>query len=181
MEAFAVANLMRTCYVIRRLDSGWYWLGANVWTEKAQDARTFEFVTDAELVGSKECPLPLAEWEVVEVEGPKRDRSGATMKHRNVTFDNKTIALDNQEFNSCTFRNCRLIYSGGKPPVLDTCSFVGSSLIFAASAGETLNFMRVMYHRGFQNLIDTTVNHIRHNGYPGQWGGTVHSEEPLVS
>jgi hypothetical protein len=63
---------MRTRYVIRRLDRGWYWLGDGVWTEKAQDARTFEFVTDAELVGSEECPLPLAEWEVVEVEAPER-------------------------------------------------------------------------------------------------------------
>ena len=43
------------------------WLGDGVWTEKAQDARTFEFLTDAELVGSEECPLPLAEWEVVSV------------------------------------------------------------------------------------------------------------------
>jgi hypothetical protein len=103
------------------------------------------------------------------------------MKHHNVIFENTTTALDNQEFHSCTFRNCRLVYSGGKPPVLDTCSFEDVSLIFAASAGETLNFMRAMYHRGFQNLIDTTFNSIRNRGYPGQWGGTVRSDGFLVS
>jgi hypothetical protein len=86
-----------------------------------------------------------------------------------------------QEFHCCTFRNCRLVYSGGKPPVFDTCSFDGFSLIFAAAAGDTLNFMRAMYHRGFETLIDTTVNSIRINSYPGQWGGTVPSEGSLVS
>jgi hypothetical protein len=59
---------MRTRYVIRRRDLGWYWLGDGVWTEQVQDARTFEFRTDAELVGIKECPLSLADWEVVSVE-----------------------------------------------------------------------------------------------------------------
>jgi hypothetical protein len=103
------------------------------------------------------------------------------MKHSNVTFENKTIALDGQEFHSCRFRNCRLVYSGGKPPVLDTCAFDDVCLILAAAAGDTLNFMRAMYHRGFQNLIDTTVNKIRNNGYPGHWGGTVRSQAPSVS
>jgi hypothetical protein len=64
------------------------------------------------------------------------------MKHHNVTFQNKTIALDNQEFHSCTFRNCRLVYSGGRPPVLEGCSFDSVVLLFAAAAGDTLNFMR---------------------------------------
>jgi hypothetical protein len=103
------------------------------------------------------------------------------MKHDHVIFESTTIALDNQEFRSCTFRNCRLVYSGGKPPLFDTCSFDGFSLIFAAAAGDTLNFMRAMYHRGFENLIDTTVNNIRNNGYPRQWGGTVASQESSVS
>jgi hypothetical protein len=92
-------------------------------------------------------------------------------KHVNVTFENITIALDGQEFHACTFRNCRLIYSGGTPPVLDTCAFHGFSFIFAAAAGETLNFMRTMYHGGFQNLVDTTLNSIRKKAHPGHWGG----------
>jgi hypothetical protein len=57
--------------VIRRLDVGCYWFADGIWTCQVQDARTFEFCTDAELVASVECPLPLAEWEVVEVE-PRR-------------------------------------------------------------------------------------------------------------
>jgi hypothetical protein len=57
-------------YVIRRLDVGWYWFADGIWTHQVQDARAFEFRTDAELVGSVECPLPLADWEVVEVGFP---------------------------------------------------------------------------------------------------------------
>jgi hypothetical protein len=56
--------------VIRRLDVGWYRFPDGIWTNQVQDARAFEFRTDTELVGSVECPLPLAEWEVVEV--PRR-------------------------------------------------------------------------------------------------------------
>jgi hypothetical protein len=96
------------------------------------------------------------------------------MKHDNATFENKTVALDDQEFHSCTFRNCRLVYSGGRPPVLDTCSFDGVALILAAAAGDTLNFMRAMYNRGFKNLVDTTLEKIRSNTYSGQWGGVIH-------
>ena len=43
---------------------------ARNWTHQVQDARAFEFRTDAELIGSVECPLPLADWEVVEVGFP---------------------------------------------------------------------------------------------------------------
>ena len=61
-------------YVIRRLDLGWYWIAGAVCTHHVQNARTFEFRTDAELIGSAECPLPLAGWEVVEVRSPPGGR-----------------------------------------------------------------------------------------------------------
>jgi hypothetical protein len=97
----------------------------------------------------------------------------ALTKHVNVTFENTTIALDGQDFTLAHFATVGSSI-GGTPPVLDTCAFHGFSFIFAAAAGETLNFMRTMYHGGFQNLVDTTLNSIRKKAHPGQWGGTVH-------
>ena len=69
-----------TRYVICRTDAspsqGWFWAGAGCWTNAASAARTFEFMTDAELVGIAECPLPLELWDVVTVE-PSVDRGFA--------------------------------------------------------------------------------------------------------
>jgi hypothetical protein len=66
---------MSTRYVICRTDAsvcrGWYWAGGGCWTSAARDARTFEFATDAELIGISACPFPQHEWDVVPVERPK--------------------------------------------------------------------------------------------------------------
>jgi hypothetical protein len=45
-----------------------HWWADAPWTNAAGDARLFEFVTEAELIGLAECPLPLELWDVVPVE-----------------------------------------------------------------------------------------------------------------
>jgi hypothetical protein len=57
-----------TRYVVRRLDRGWYWVRGGLWTVQVQHARTFAFVTNAEMTGFLECPLPIVKWDVVPVE-----------------------------------------------------------------------------------------------------------------
>jgi hypothetical protein len=62
-------------YVICRADAspchGWYWAGGGCWTNAASNARTFEFMSDAELSGIVKCPLPPQQWNVVTVEQPE--------------------------------------------------------------------------------------------------------------
>jgi hypothetical protein len=69
-----------TRYVICRTDPtpcrGWYWAGCGCWTNAVRDARLFEFMTDAELMGLAECPLPLDLWGVVPIE-PSGDQGVA--------------------------------------------------------------------------------------------------------
>jgi hypothetical protein len=64
-----------TRYAICRTDAspcrGWFWAGAGCWTDAARAARTFDFVTNAELIGIVECPFPPQEWDVVPVENPE--------------------------------------------------------------------------------------------------------------
>ena len=61
-----------TRYAICRTDAspcqGWFWAGAGCWTKVVRNARTFEFMSDAELSGIAKCPFPLQEWDVVPVE-----------------------------------------------------------------------------------------------------------------
>jgi hypothetical protein len=72
--ASADGRVLVTGYVLRRTDAspchGWFWAGAGCWTNAARNARTFEFMTDAELVGLVECLLPSPQWDVVPVERP---------------------------------------------------------------------------------------------------------------
>jgi hypothetical protein len=74
------APMKPTRYVICRTDAspcqGWYWAGCGCWTNAADDARLFEFLTEAELIGLAECPLPLGLWDVVPVE-PSADQGCA--------------------------------------------------------------------------------------------------------
>jgi hypothetical protein len=64
-----------TRYAICRTDAsscrGWFWAGAGCWTSAARAARTFELVTNAELIGIVECPFPSQQWDVVPVENPE--------------------------------------------------------------------------------------------------------------
>jgi hypothetical protein len=72
VSGFARGRLQMTRYVLCRTDAspchGWFWVAAGCWTEAARNARRFEFVTDAELVGLVECLLPSHLWGVVAVE-----------------------------------------------------------------------------------------------------------------
>ena len=38
-------------------------------------------------------------------------------------FHHETIALDGEAFSDCQFRDCRLVYAGGEPPVFTGCRF----------------------------------------------------------
>jgi hypothetical protein len=66
---------MSARYVICRADAtvchGRYWAGGGCWTNAARDARTLEFMSDAELRGIAECLFQVQEWNVVPVELPE--------------------------------------------------------------------------------------------------------------
>jgi hypothetical protein len=69
---FPQGPTLMTRYAICRTDAspcqGWFWAGAGCWTKVVRHARTFEFMSDAELNGIAKCPFPLQEWDVVAVE-----------------------------------------------------------------------------------------------------------------
>jgi hypothetical protein len=89
------------------------------------------------------------------------------MKFEN--FNGETVDLDYNEFVSCTFRNCTLIYRGGNAPILTGNSFNNFSFVFAGAAGTTLAFLTSLYHGGFKPLIETTIDNIRTNSPNGNW------------
>jgi hypothetical protein len=92
------------------------------------------------------------------------------IKHQDESFDNETIALDGEEFRSCTFHNCRFTYSGGTQPILDRCSFFRPLFEFVGAAGETLTFLRLLQHGGLHSVVDAAVLGICSVVPPRHWG-----------
>ena len=91
------------------------------------------------------------------------------MKYADTNFANQDVDLDNNEFISCEFKSCNLIYHGGKPPSLVNCSFSNFRITFSGAASDTLSFMTGLYHGGFKSVIDATFGNIRRNPKEKSW------------
>ncbi len=79
------------------------------------------------------------------------------MKHENKTFTG-TVELDDNEFIGCTFENCTLVYSGGKPPLITGGQFRGCKFEFRGHAADTVAFLQAMAspNSGMQGVIRDT-------------------------
>ena len=95
------------------------------------------------------------------------------MKHNGKTFANQRVELDGNEFVSCVFNDCEMVYAGGQPPVLDSCSFANPKFTFTGAASNTLSFIRAMYTGGFKPIVDGTIDSIRGGALDKAPGDTI--------
>ena len=82
------------------------------------------------------------------------------------TFENTTVSLDGVTFIGCAFRGCKLVFSATAPVSLQSCSFDNCTWEFRGAAGQTLEFLRAMYHgmgAGGRQLVETTFGQVRGN------------------
>lgn len=82
---------------------------------------------------------------------------------RDEKFEDKVVYIDNRRFIGCVFVNCSLVYSGGKIPTFDQCTFDASGVKLAGEAANTLEFMTALYHSGFQAQIEATIEEMKSN------------------
>jgi hypothetical protein len=61
--------------------------------------------------------------------------------HIGETFDSQEIVLDGQEFRGCTFKDCKLVYSGA-PARVTGCTFNSLDFHLKGPAAETAKFLR---------------------------------------
>jgi hypothetical protein len=71
-----------------------------------------------------------------------------------------TVVVDGAHYVGCNFKACVLNYKGGIPPSFVNCEFQGVSFSFTGAAGNTLLFMKSLYHGGFQEMINITFKEI---------------------
>lgn len=79
-------------------------------------------------------------------------------------FNLETVPLDGEMFADCEFRECRMVYSGGKPPVFDNCRFDGCDWRFDDAAARTLAHLKVVWAAGGKAQVQALIKEITVSG-----------------
>jgi len=77
------------------------------------------------------------------------------------TYEENTISLDGASFYGCTFRRCKLIFSGLLPFTLEGGVYHDCNWEFAGPAANTIAFLPALHKAGAHDLIEGTFRTIR--------------------
>ena len=82
---------------------------------------------------------------------------------KDLTKQNEAVLLDGNEFDSCKFQSCEMVYQGGELPKIQHCEFTQCSWRLDGAAKRTILFLRSIYHsgEGGMELVEGTLRHIR--------------------
>ena len=75
-------------------------------------------------------------------------------------FNHETVALDGEAFSDCEFRDCRMVYTGGEPPVFDHCRFDGCDWRMDDAAARTLAHLKLIWAQGGKAQIQALIKEI---------------------
>jgi hypothetical protein len=77
-----------------------------------------------------------------------------------IIYNHETVALDGERFSDCEFRDCRMIYRGGEPPIFDNCRFGACDWRFEDAAARTLAHMQVLWTVGGKAPVQALIKTI---------------------
>lgn len=77
-----------------------------------------------------------------------------------VNYNHETVGLDGEIFSNCEFRACRLLYSGGEPPVFDDCRFDACEWKFEGPAANTLAHLKIVWSAGGKAPVQAMIKEI---------------------
>jgi hypothetical protein len=75
-------------------------------------------------------------------------------------FNHETVVLDGEAFEDCEFRECRLVYSGGPPPVFNHCRFDECEWKFDGPAANTLAHLKLIWSVGGKAPVQAMIKEI---------------------
>lgn len=81
-----------------------------------------------------------------------------------IIFNLETVPLDGEVFTDCEFRECRMVFSGGKPPVFDNCRFDTCDWRFDDAAARTLAHLKVVWAAGGKAQVQALIKEITVSG-----------------
>ena len=76
------------------------------------------------------------------------------------TFSHETVTLDGETFADCEFRDCRLVYAGGEPPVFTGCKFHDCDWRQEDAAARTLAYLKAVWNAGGKPSVQTIIKDI---------------------
>jgi uncharacterized protein YjbI with pentapeptide repeats len=79
----------------------------------------------------------------------------------NKEFKDIAISLDGSSFYGCTFRRCKMTYSGLLPVTLEKSTFDNCEWAFDGAAMNTANLLKALYAAGAQQMVEATFDNIR--------------------
>ena len=77
-----------------------------------------------------------------------------------VIYNHETVALDGETFTDCEFRDSRLVYSGGEPPVFKQCKFHDCDWKQDDAAARTLAYLKVVWNAGGKPAVQALIKDI---------------------
>ena len=77
-----------------------------------------------------------------------------------VSYSHETVTLDGESFEDCEFRDCRMVYAGGEPPVFESCSFHDCDWKQDDAAARTLAYLKVLWNAGGKATVQTLIKDI---------------------
>jgi len=77
-----------------------------------------------------------------------------------VSYNHETVVLDGETFSDCEFRDCRLVYSGGPPPVFENCKFHGCDWKQDDAAVRTLAYLKTLWTAGEKATVQALIKDI---------------------
>lgn len=79
-------------------------------------------------------------------------------------FNHETVPLDGEAFSDCEFRDCRLVYSGGEPPVFKGCRFDKCEWRMEDAAARTLDHLKIVWGAGGKAAVQALIKDITGGG-----------------
>jgi len=73
------------------------------------------------------------------------------------TYNRETLTLDGETFTDCEFRDCRMVYLGGEPPVFERCQFDACDWRFEAAAARTLAHLKALWLVGEKAAVQGVI------------------------
>jgi hypothetical protein len=75
------------------------------------------------------------------------------------TVENEVVRIDYGVFQNTEFRNCKLVYSGGRPPIMVQNRFIDCEWVFVGEAQNTIDLLKGLACSGggLEELVRRTL------------------------
>lgn len=87
-------------------------------------------------------------------------------RYENQTFTKKTLYVDGNDYISCTFVDCGIVYRGGELPSFNRCRFQRTQIQLESAARTTLDYLSVLNQQGLVANVNGVIDSVKRDSLP---------------